>query len=111
MENKLMTQEVEATLPGLYTQEEKGDAALAVVKYFCLASDWRWYATEYNPEEKLFFGLVHGFEAELGYFSLEEFEALNASSGMPVIERDLYWKPMSIGAIKQEIEEFGYCRQ
>ena len=111
MENQLMNATVEASLPPLYSQEERGDAALAQVKYFCLTSDWRWYASEYNPEEKLFFGLVHGFEAELGYFSLEEFEALNAASGLPVIERDLYWKPMSIGQIKQEIEEYGSCRR
>lgn len=111
MESQLMNATVEASLPALYSQEEKGDVALVVVKYFCLTSDWRWYATEYDSVEKLFFGLVHGFEVELGYFSLEEFTALNASSGMPVIERDLYWKPMTIGAIKQEIEEYGYCRQ
>lgn len=111
MDNQLMNATVAATLPPLYSQEERGDSALAVVKYFCLTSDWRWYATEYNPEQKTFFGLVHGFEVELGYFSLEEFEALNASSGMPVIERDLYWRPMMIGAIKQDIIEYGHCRQ
>jgi hypothetical protein len=111
MENQLMNATVAASLPALYSQEVKGDASLAVVKYFCLSSDWRWYATEYDPEDKLFFGLVHGFEVELGYFSLGEFEALNATSGMPVIERNLHWKPMSIGVIKQDIAEYGYCRQ
>ena len=111
MENQLMNSAVEATLPVLYSQEEKGDAALAVVKYFCLTSGWRWYATEYDPEEKLFFGFVHGFEVEMGYFSLTEFEELNAAQSMPVIERDLYWTPMTIGGIKQEIAEYGHCRQ
>jgi len=111
VKNELMSPAIEAILPPLYSQEEKGDAALAVVKYFCLTSNWTWYATEYDPVDKLFFGLVHGFEAELGYFSLDDFVALNASSGFPVIERDLYWKPMAIAQIKQEIEEHGSCRR
>ena len=51
-----------------------------------------WYATEYNPETKQFFGLVDGFELELGYFNLEELENLRGPFGLPV-ERDLYWKP------------------
>ena len=37
------------------------------------ASDWTWYATEYDGED-LFFGLVSGFEVELGYFSRTELE-------------------------------------
>lgn len=107
MHNQLMNATVAASLPPLYSQEVKGDAAFAMVKYFCVSSNWTWYATEYDPLEGMFFGLVHGFEVELGYFSLEEFEALNASSAMPVIERDLYWRPKSIAAIRREIEEQG----
>jgi hypothetical protein len=110
MQNQLMNAAVAASLPPLYSQEEKGDAALAMVKYFCLSSNWTWYATEYDPVEKTFFGLVHGFEVELGYFTLAEFEELNASSVFPVIERDLHWQPKSIAAIRQEIEENGGCR-
>ena len=30
---------------------------------------------------------------ELGYISLKEIEDLNADSGIPKVERDLYWEP------------------
>ena len=89
---KLMTKELEAKLPSLYANEELGNDAVALVKYFTPDADWTWYATEYNPETKQFFGLVDGFELELGYFNLEELENLRGPFGLPV-ERDLYWKP------------------
>jgi hypothetical protein len=31
-------------------------------------SSWTWYSTEFDGED-LFFGLVVGFETELGYFN------------------------------------------
>ena len=89
---KLMTKELEAQLPPLYANEELGNDAEALVKFFTPDADWTWYATEYNPETKQFFGLVDGFELELGYFNLEELENLRGPFGLPV-ERDLYWKP------------------
>ena len=66
--------------------------AIVQVKYFTPASNWTWWATEYDPVEKLFFGLVEGFERELGYFSLAELESGRGALGLP-IERDLHWTP------------------
>ena len=54
-------------LPKLYSQEEKGDEAVAYVKFFTPWSNWTWYATEFDGEDT-FFGLVIGLETELGYF-------------------------------------------
>lgn len=71
---KIVSDKVLTTLPKLYSQERKGEKAIARVKFSCLANGWDWYATEYDPEERIFFGLVKGFETELGYFSLEELE-------------------------------------
>ena len=56
------------------------------------SSGWTWWASEYDPEEHLFFGLVEGFEREYGYFSLDELEEIRGPGGLTV-ERDLYWKP------------------
>ena len=54
-----------------------------------------WYAAEYSPEEKCFFGfaiLNSDYEmAEWGYFSLEELASLKYSYAE--VDRDLYWKP------------------
>ena len=65
-----------------------------IAHYFHPMSNWDWYAIEYDPENRLFFGLVSGFEVELGYFSLDELESIKRP--LP-IERDLYWceKPLS----------------
>ena len=95
---KLMTKDLEAQLPALYSQEDKGKDAVALVKYFTPDADWTWYASEYDPEAKQFFGLVDGFERELGYFNLEELEVLRGPFGLPV-ERDLYFKPTSLAEL------------
>ena len=55
-------------------------------------SSWTWYASEFDPEEGLFFGVVVGLEREFGYFSLEELEGIRGPGGL-TIERDLYWTP------------------
>ena len=66
---KLLTKEIRKTVPELYSQEEKGDEAVAYIKFFTPWSNWTWYATEFDREDT-FFGLVIGLETELGYFSL-----------------------------------------
>lgn len=79
-------------LPSLYSQEGKGEDAIAHVKFFTPWTRWTWYASEYDPEERLCFGVVVGHERELGYFSLDELEAIRGPGGLR-IERDLDWTP------------------
>ena len=92
---KLLTKELEAKLPPLYSQDGKGDEAIALVKFFTPDSSWTWYATEYDPNERVFFGLVDGLEKELGYFSLDELESVRGPLGLR-IERDIYFEPTRI---------------
>ena len=89
---KLLTKELEAKLPPLYSQDGKGDEAIALVKFFTPDSSWTWYATEYDPNERVFFGLVDGLEKELGYFRLDELESVKGPLGLS-IERDIYFEP------------------
>lgn len=100
---KLMTKELEQQLPKLYAQEKKGDNAIVYVKYFDIFSQWEWYGMEYDPKDRLFFGLVKGFETELGYFSLDELEGLGER-----IERDLYFQPKTIKELRKELREDDY---
>ena len=93
----LLTKEVLAKLPKLYTQEEKGLNAVAVVKFFTPDSNWTWYATEFDGED-LFFGLVDGFEKELGYFRLSELQSVKGALGLP-IERDMFFKPKPLNEL------------
>lgn len=64
---KLLTKEIAERLPPLYSQEERGDEAIAQVKFFTPWTSWTWYASEYDPVERLCFGVVVGHERELGY--------------------------------------------
>lgn len=97
---KLLTKANRKDLPKLYANESLGDKAVAVVKFFTPDSNWTWYATEFDGEDT-FFGLVDGFEMELGYFSLSELEAARGPMGLK-IERDRYWRPKTIAEIKAE---------
>lgn len=53
-------------------------------------------------EERVFFGLVQGFEVELGYFSRDELETVRGPYGLR-IERDIYWRERTLGELKQEV--------
>ena len=83
-----------ALLPPIYANEHVGLAAIAPIKLFTPASRWTWYPTEFDGDD-LCFGLVSGFEVELGYFSMAELEGVRDSLGLP-IERDLYFEPASL---------------
>ena len=100
---KLLTKEILEKLPKLYTQEEKGLDAVAVVKFFTPDSNWTWYATEFDGED-LFFGLVDGFEKEIGYFRLSELQSVKGALGLP-IERDMYFKPKTLRELMDWIQE------
>lgn len=94
---KLLTKEIEQRLPKLYeTEGVEAEEKVAQVKFFCITNGWTWYGVEYDPQERIFFGLVVGWETEWGYFSLDEFEAINASSPFPIIERDVNFQPKKI---------------
>ena len=86
-------------LPELYSGEEKGLDALAQVKFFTPDSNWTWYASEFDGED-IFFGLVAGFEVELGYFSLSELQSVRGPWGLP-IERDLHFEPKTLRELQE----------
>jgi len=88
---KLLTKEIENQFEKTGSQQDKGQDAIVIVKFFTPWSNWTWYATEYDQENKRFFGLVSGFEKEWGYFSLDELKELNGPMGLK-IERDLHFK-------------------
>jgi len=91
---KLITKEIQNTLPKLYEQDNKGLNAIAYVKFFTPDSNWTWYATEFDGKDT-FFGLVDGLCKELGYFSLSELENIRGPYGLK-IERDLYFEPTTL---------------
>jgi len=102
----LLTQEIRKRLPPLRAQDSLGGKAVAHVKFFTPDSNWTWFATEGQAEgdDFTFFGLVEGFEKELGYFSLAELQSARGPMGLPV-ERDLHWKPKTLKEIAPELFE------
>ena len=93
---KLLTEEMKKQLPPLYATEKEKDPTVHV-KFFTPWSNWTWFATEFDGDD-LFFGLVEGFCAEWGYFSLKELEAAEGPCGLR-IERDLYFDPAPISQV------------
>lgn len=109
---ELLDAQTRAKLPPLYSNDKLGSKSLAQVKFFTPDGQWTWYASEGSEvdangymdtgKEKvdyLFFGLVIGFEIELGYFSLAELSEVRGALGLPV-ERDLYFEPKSLGELQ-----------
>ena len=99
----LMTKEVGDAIPALYANENAKDydTVLAPAKLFSPFSNWTWYVTEWDPETGTCFGLVQGFEEELGYFDLTELAEATVFGGVPAVERDLYWQPKTLGEIRR----------
>ena len=72
---------------------------MAMLKFFTPDSSWTWYVVEYDPDQRICFGLVIGHEREFGYFSLEELEQVRGPMGLP-IERDLHFEPKPVAQCK-----------
>ena len=95
---KLLTEEIKKLLPQIGSQANAEDP-IVQVKFFCpWNSLWVWYGYEFDGED-LFFGLVNGFESELGYFSLSELENITGPLGLG-IERDINFTPKPLSECK-----------
>ena len=89
---RLMTKQLEKRFAKVGSQELVKDPVI-VAKFFNPIGSGTWYATEYDPTDKMFFGYVSIFgdwNDEWGYFSLAELESFTGRFGLG-IERDLYW--------------------
>jgi hypothetical protein len=95
--NDLMPEWLKAQFPPLYATEHTPDP-LVICKYFTPDAQWTWWALEYDGDDTLF-GLVKGFEEELGYFSLEELRSVRGGLGLP-IERDLWLPPTPLSKLR-----------
>jgi len=81
------------------------DDPIVWFKFFHPRSSWTWYLAEYDPQDRLAFGLVAGAETELGYFSIEELESLEV--GGLKIEREIWTHPVSIRTLSEYKAEWG----
>jgi len=100
---ELMTKELEQRFAQVGSQENVKDPII-VAKFFNPTGAGTWYATEYNPQARIFFGYVSIFgdyNDEWGSFSLDELEAYRGKLGLG-IERDLYFEERPASQVIRE---------
>lgn len=95
---KLLTKTLEQRFAQVGSQDRKSDPTI-IAHFFNPGGAGDWYATEYDPVERIIFGYASIFQDwndEWGYTSLDELVAYKSPFGLG-IERDLYWteKPAS----------------
>lgn len=89
---QLLTKELVKRFEKVGRQENDSDP-LVIAKFFNPTGAGNWFATEYDPSEKIFFGYVSIFgdwNDEWGSFSLEELQSYTGKFGLG-IERDMYF--------------------
>ena len=77
------------------------EPAMARIKIFDPTGLWTWYINSYDPDTRIAFGFVDGFELEYGEFSMEELCEARGKLGLP-LERDLYWTPCPMKDIERK---------
>jgi hypothetical protein len=99
MKMDLMPKELEARFKEVGSQENEKDP-LIIAKYFNPSGAGTWYATEYDPKTRIFFGFAYIVEGEWGSFSLDELLSVKGSFGLG-IERDLYFGEKRASEVEQ----------
>ena len=101
----LVPKAIQKQLPKFYATDNEllGDRT-AYARYFHPMSSYTAYLLEYDPKEKLGFGLTTmGYEWELGYMSIEEMQSVKVM-GLG-IERDIHFQPKALHQI-EELKEY-----
>lgn len=87
------TEEELKKMPVLYANEGNDIKDTLICMHFFIGNS-DWYASEYSPKERIFYGFVilndDYLNAEWGYFSLDELRDIKI--GWIEIDRDLYWR-------------------
>ena len=94
----ILLHEAVKNLPLLYSQEYVEDPIVSCRIYHPF-SDWFWFPLEFNPMQGLFFGYVRGFEGELGYFSVAEFQETEERTGVSFVVDETF-TPMKPSEVK-----------
>ena len=96
---QLMTEEIAKTVPRLYGQDGAEDPTV-YAHYFSCVNGWDWWLLEFDGTDEAF-GLVEGYDDELGYFSIKEMEELNRQMGFAAVERDEHFSPKPLSAVRR----------
>jgi len=96
----LLTPEMEELFAKTGSQEQIDDPVV-IGYFFNPCGPGVFYATEYFPEDRTFFGFseIHPGAGEWGYFSLDELESVRCPPFNLPIERELYSAPSPISKL------------
>jgi hypothetical protein len=120
----LLTDEIKATLPALYSQERVQDP-MVHCKFFTPDGPFAWFLTEYSHEDgdTCYGWIITSGEGEWGYFSLQYLQDRLAESfietfdtqgksdvqilgdRIPEVVRDETFSPMRFSEVKRRFEE------
>jgi len=90
---KLMTKAIEKKAQKQYPMGSDLEQ-MVVAKFFDPTSNWTWYLMNQDPQDTDYlWGIVNGFEVEIGSFSLRELATVRGRFGLG-IERDRSFIPM-----------------
>ena len=95
--HELMPSGIAKEIPKLYSQDGVEDP-MCHVKFFTPYGRGVWYVTEFDGRDTMF-GWIDRGHGEFGYTSLSWLQGLN-KNGLPLIERDMYWKPRPLSQAK-----------
>lgn len=100
----LITKQLEKELAKypLYSQDSKGNNAIAVCKFFLQGYTWYVLEAEKADNDYEFFGITVGQFAELGYSTLSQLESVTGQWGLRV-ERDRGFKPTKVKDLHLDI--------
>ena len=88
---ELLTKEIAEELQKQYPMGSDMEQ-MVVCKFFNPCGSWSWFVMNFDGDDYLW-GIVKGFETEIGAFSLSELQEYKGPLNIG-IERDLYFKPM-----------------
>jgi hypothetical protein len=103
---QLLTKELLKRFERVGRQEDSANP-IVIAKFFNPTGAGTWYATEYDPESKEFFGYVSIFgdwNDEWGSFSLDELQNYIGKFGLG-IERDLYFGEKRISEVMPQVKQ------
>lgn len=97
---ELIPKDLLEQIPNLY-ETERSINPTCHIKLFTPTSIFSWFIIEISKDDMdTCYGLVKGFESELGYFSLKELENIKGKLGVGV-ERDISFSPTSLGIVRK----------
>lgn len=101
MSNRLMPRDLAARTPALYATDGQGNDVIVQARYYLDRTYWEWFLIEYDGED-LCFGLVSGFEVELGYFTLSELESA-AEFISDKVRLDTDFEPKPLADVREQL--------